>query len=459
MELYEVFTRDDTAEVVNIWNTDIISDDLCLDLDDSSDITFKNIEVINELVTRHGEKRLVDIPKWLEKRSCFAGTENNEYGRYAWFCQDMWERYLKNMLPQFKRMYTAITAEYNPIENYDRHELFTDTDSGSNTLEYEGSVSLEKNGTAQTSRSDNDVLSYDGSEKVSNTDVSLKANTGTQSVGFAGTETSTENGTETNATESTNTTSYAGKETNKETGTDSTENTYTDGTVYSGEEYETDIGDDVSTKNGTHTDTKTDTHSEKAFNDVEAFTAVTKDVSENVSQDSNVQESVRRENTKQKFFTDRQDETSHTGTDIRIANLTNEKSFENRIDTTNIDSDETKNVDITNTKSFSDRQDTTTFDLSENLDSTNETERTFTDRKDSRTVTCNDIETTDTEDLTSYRDRKDVTTFGKVATHEARLHGNIGITTSMTMQKEELEGRRFELLKEIVDMYAMRICY
>ena len=104
-------------------------------------------------------------------------------------------------------------------------------------------------------------------------------------------------------------------------------------------------------------------------------------------------------------------------------------------------------------------KDTTTFDLAENRDSTNETERTFTNRKDSRTVTGNGTETIDTEDLTSYRDRKDVTTFGKVTTHEARLHGNIGVTTSMTMQKEEIEGRRFELLKEIVDMYAMRICY
>ena len=287
MELYEVFTRDDDKGLGNIWNTDIISDNLYLDENNPSEITFRNGEIIIELVNRHGEKRLIDIPKWVEKRNCYSGTVNDDYGKYAWFCQDMWERYRKNMLPQFKRMYKAITAEYNPIENYDRHELFTDTDSGSDTLEYKGSVALEKSGTVQNTRSDSDVLSYDGSEKVSNTDVSTKTNTGTQSVDFLGSETNTENGTETNATDSTNTTTFTGKETNKETGTDSTNNTYTDGTVYSGKESEIDSGSDVSTKNGTHTDTKTDTHSEKAFNDVDTFTATTKDVSENTSQDRN----------------------------------------------------------------------------------------------------------------------------------------------------------------------------
>ena len=455
MKVYEVFTKNNPDNFGNIYNEDIL-DTLHLDADNPTDITYTRLDITSAFVLRHGDKRLIELPEWVEARYTESPTEMQ---KYQYWCSQHWKIFSNNMIHQLQCMYKAIMTEYNPLENYDRHELFTDTDSGSDTLEYKGSVSLEKSGTVQNTRSDSDVLSYDGSEKISNTDVLTKTNTGTQSVDFLGSETSSENGTETNTTDSTNTTTFAGKETNKETGTDSTENTYTDGTVYRGQESERDIGSDVSTKNGKHTDSKTDTHSEKAFNDTDSFTATTKDVSENTSQDTNVKESVDRDSTKTKTFTDRQDETSHTGTETRTANLTNEKSFDNRSDTTSVDSDETKNINMSNTKSFTDRKDTTTFDLSENTDSTNETERSFTNRKDSRTVAGNGTETIDTEDLTSYRDRKDVTTFGKVTTHEARLHGNIGVTTSMSMQQEEIVGRKFDLLNEIVDLYAMRICY
>ena len=93
------------------------------------------------------------------------------------------------------------------------------------------------------------------------------------------------------------------------------------------------------------------------------------------------------------------------------------------------------------------------------MDSTKESEKTFENRKDSRSVSDNDTETINTNDITSYNDRSDVTSFGKTTAHDAYIHGNIGVTTSMTMINEELNGRKFDLLNEIVDMFAVRVCY
>ena len=41
------------------------------------------------------------------------------------------ENWFSRMYEQFKRMYIAITADYNPIENYDRIEEWSDSESGS----------------------------------------------------------------------------------------------------------------------------------------------------------------------------------------------------------------------------------------------------------------------------------------------------------------------------------------
>lgn len=41
------------------------------------------------------------------------------------------ENWFNRMYDQFKRMYEAITAEYNPIENYDRIEEWSDSESAS----------------------------------------------------------------------------------------------------------------------------------------------------------------------------------------------------------------------------------------------------------------------------------------------------------------------------------------
>lgn len=60
------------------------------------------------------------------------------------------ENWFKRMYEQFKRMYDALYAEYNPIENYDRHEDWSDSESTS----VSSSESASSSGSAHDSTSD-----------------------------------------------------------------------------------------------------------------------------------------------------------------------------------------------------------------------------------------------------------------------------------------------------------------
>lgn len=401
MRMYEIYSKQDDG-TGNIYNTDAIPDNLYLNPADVREITFSKEQIVQTILTRHGDKRIIDIPLWVSSRLTNENNAMTDLDKYKWWLREVWEIFIMNMNKQFSRMYTAITKEYDPVENYSRIEVITDKESGENTLSYNGSVSTGKSGTVSNTRTSTDEMSYSGKEKVSDTDVASKTNTGTQG------------------------TAFSGKEKTSDSGTETKENTFSDTVSYSGQESEAISGNDVTTKNGTHTDT----HSEKAFNDSGTFTETTKDV----GVDANIQESLTKDTTTTKTFTNRADTTNHSGTDSNTSSHTGEKSFENR-------------------------EDVTTYNLAENMDSTKETEKSFVDRKDSRSVSDNDTETINTNDITSYNDRNDVTSFGKTTAHDAYIHGNIGVTTSMTMINEELNGRKFDLLNEIVDMFAVRVCY
>ena len=401
MRMYEIYSKQDDG-TGNIYNTDAIPDNIYLNPADVSEITFSKEQIVQTILTRHGDKRIIDMPLWVSSRLTSENNVMTDFDKYKWWLREVWEIFILNMNKQFSRMYSAITKEYDPVENYSRIEVITDKESGENTLSYNGSVSTGKSGTVSNTRTSTEEMTYVGKEKVSDTDIASKTNTGTQG------------------------TAFSGKEKTSDSGTETKENTFSDTVSYSGQESEAISGSDVTTKNGTHTDT----HSEKAFNDSGTFTETTKDVGE----DANIQESLTKDTTTTKTFTNRADTTNHSGTESDTTSHSSEKSFENR-------------------------EDVTTYNLSENMDSTKETEKSFMDRKDSRSVSDSDIETIDTNDVTAFNNRNDVTSFGKTTAHDAYMHGNIGVTTSMTMIQEELNGRKFDLLNEIVDMFAIRVCY
>lgn len=70
---------------------------------------------------------------------------------------------LKNADP-ISRIYEAITAEYNPIHNFDRYEEVSETTDTSETTDYTGSETTGYTGSETTSYTGSETTDYTGSE-------------------------------------------------------------------------------------------------------------------------------------------------------------------------------------------------------------------------------------------------------------------------------------------------------
>ena len=103
------------------------------------------------------------------------------------------ENWSKKELYTWERIYAASTAEYNPIENYNRMEESTDT--------------------------------TEGTRKHTGTDTTT--NTGTDTTTNTGTDTTTNTGTDTTTNSGTDTVTNSGKDTTQASGTDTSSNTVT----------------------------------------------------------------------------------------------------------------------------------------------------------------------------------------------------------------------------------------
>lgn len=68
--------------------------------------------------------------------------------------------------PTFQRWVDALAIEYAPLENYDRHENWTDTLDSDGTSNTTGTNDMSVNGTAQTDVSAYDSSGYQPKEKV-----------------------------------------------------------------------------------------------------------------------------------------------------------------------------------------------------------------------------------------------------------------------------------------------------
>ena len=76
------------------------------------------------------------------------------------------ENWFARMYEQFKRMYDALYAEYNPLENYDRHEDWSDSESTSISESESTSMSESES----TSTSESESISASGSSHDSSSD-------------------------------------------------------------------------------------------------------------------------------------------------------------------------------------------------------------------------------------------------------------------------------------------------
>lgn len=66
------------------------------------------------------------------------------------YAKMMTETFFRTHLDQFQRMVDAITAEYNPIENYDRHEKRDNNSKGDSSFENDGHSQMSGSDTTTT---------------------------------------------------------------------------------------------------------------------------------------------------------------------------------------------------------------------------------------------------------------------------------------------------------------------
>lgn len=353
--------------------------DLYLDADNKTKVTFKNEDISKCLLFRHGDKKLFNLPVWASDVTDFI--------------KQQWNVYLYSRLYQLERMYKAVYTDYEPLENYDRIETFSDTT--------DGNVVLTKSGTETSTDSGSDI----------NTNKGMVTNTknGSENVNVV------EN--LSNKLSGTDNIEYSGKEIDSNNGTDSTS--------FNGSQSSTDSGTDTTVSDGITTDKTTVNHSERPFNN-EDLEVVTRDATDT------------EHNEKGK-------------TDATTYGKKNIIEYNDRSDV--------KTIDTTATKTYENRTDKNIKDLTNKSDNTTDTTTTFSDRNDTTNTDMTNTVNYGKTTTTAYTDRNDTTKNDTVVTHDGRAHGNIGVTTSMTMLKEELNGRLYTLLFDIVDDYARNICF
>ena len=325
---------------------------------------------VNEILMRSGEFEVL-----------YSNLEFNKYQIGKWG-----EKHYRT----FEKWIRALNIEYEPLENYDRMEEWTDTNTGTQTTDSTGTQTVENTGTQTTT------------------------NTGTQTTTNTGTQTTTDTGTQT--------TTNTGTQTTTDTGTQTTTNTGTQTEVGSGSETNVKSGSDTNVKSGSEKDEADNGNTTET--QVAAYDSATY---------ANKEKTI--------FDTDQ----------------TNEHTYQDVTDTRTYN-------DVTDTHTLNDLTNERTDDLTQERTDDLTQERTddlTQERTDDLTQERTDDLTAErTDDLTAERtdDLTNKRTDDLTGHHVGRTHGNIGVTTSMQLLRDELEVQRFNIYENIADLFIDEFC-
>lgn len=126
--------------------------------------------------------------------------------------------FARNFL-NFDRSMEALMAEYNPIENYDKHEYWKRTPDLTDESDHTGKDTLQLSG--------KDALQLSGSDTKAHTGTDTTEASGTDATEASGKDTVQLSGTDTTALSGKDTVQLSGKDTDQLSGTDTTTRTYT----------------------------------------------------------------------------------------------------------------------------------------------------------------------------------------------------------------------------------------
>lgn len=364
-------------------------------------------------------------------RNFIAPARINTEERFLEYFRNLWIQYLYSTKDNFIRAYDAFYSDYNPIENYDRKEIY----EKSGTLEFLGSETSTKTGTEENAITGKESLQKSGTDNYIKSGTETTSKSGNDSVSKSGMETTSKSGDDTIV--------YSGSDNVLKTGLNKDGKQGNIFTKKTGEEVETSQvsaynDDGYSPQNKSEKAYRQDGNSTQNYKDVIVSNAV-----------DGVGGSIDFQNVDS--VANGYVENEHFGTvDSHLLNEKESHSFDNRNDKTNYNSSENL--------SFQNRQDTTNYNSSENLTFSNrqdstvygeKNEKTFDNRKDTTTYNLSDV--------SSFQNRKN----DNSEQFEGRTHGNIGITTTQQMILSELELRKenlkFDYLKKFIDSYSVLI--
>ncbi len=106
-------------------------------------------------------------------------------------------RWSAKELPTWERLYALANAEYNPLENYDRHESETIENtgnrqhSGTDTVTNSGSDTVTNSGTDTVTNSGTDTVTNSGKDTTKNSGQDSSSSTGSNDTHNTGTDTTT----------------------------------------------------------------------------------------------------------------------------------------------------------------------------------------------------------------------------------------------------------------------------
>ena len=284
------------------------------------------------LLTRHGEKKLCQFPKWV------TYINKNDSECWDYWLKLCWNNYVNSNQYMLERIYDALSAEYNPIENTDKYSDHTEKHRGSDSIEKSGSEVNSKSGSDVNNRiiqsKDKNILTIDKlSENV-------------------------KSGIETTVTDS--------NSDNIKSGTEKTDSTVTYNT--------TDKNTKSGSQNNEHSyNNLSNEHSEKPFNDTDNYIGVSKDVkngSENEKttytnmSDTNTKSGTEKTESNTSFGSGdnaRKDSTTEKNTTtVTYGSAANERK-DSITDSGTETTDKTNNTNDKNTTTY-DSKDTLTFD-------------------------------------------------------------------------------------------------
>ena len=85
MRIYEIYSKQDNDGFGNIFNTDAITDNLHLNPKKPSEITYTKTQIVRTILTRHGDKRIIDMPVWVSIRLTNDRFVMTEWEKYNWW--------------------------------------------------------------------------------------------------------------------------------------------------------------------------------------------------------------------------------------------------------------------------------------------------------------------------------------------------------------------------------------